>query len=307
MPENRVTISTYSSFYCIEDGRKHCIELLQTGKGDSAAILLSCRSEFAAKAVIEYARQGEFQTIKRYAYLSALSYIQSLMHTRSFSGSSSGAHLLYPLLSDNKAVLHWHSQFLFPTLLGSIRKPDVLNPHANEYHAAQLRLILAGEMALVHERSERFLQSPPSKKSEPLVIDYLFFRALAEGNIPAMEEQIGALLEPKMFRKRSSGLFWNLEPEAFSPWATIFGKLAFRMGYTLNIDHPKFPRRLMEVSEGEYEIPDEFFLRDYDIFTPFSPDQCRDLKGDASKLSPRRPGEPPLTFKEQCELMGIEL
>lgn len=303
-----VTLESFNSVL-IDDtpDRRSCLDHFRNGTGDHEAIFLFFETEFAVKALREFAWNGDAASAKRYAYLSALCGIRAPKLSHAFTKYAMGFRLLYPLLSGDKLVLHWHSQFQFPNLVGAPRHPYAMNPKHSEYHAVQIRLALARDWDTLVERSERFLQAPPKTRNS-YVPDHRFYLALADGNVPAMEAQIGELLAPKLARSRSSESGWIVEGEVFPPWAVLLGKLAFHLGFALNIDHPKFPLALMEENEGEYEIPEEFsFLRDFDIFTPFKPNQDTGFSKDLSKLSPRRPGEPPLTFKDQCELMGIKL
>jgi hypothetical protein len=91
-----------------------------------------------------------------------------------------------------------------------------------------------------------------------------------------------------------------LEERLINGWGVILAKLAYHLGYELNIDSPWIPHELLPVEPlAEYKLPYEF-LSDFDLFTPFQAKEglwC----GDIVQFHPDH------LLKNHCRLVILEI
>lgn len=256
---------------------------------------------YSAKCLMDLKKNENILNSKLNAYIAGFSR-RKVIGLKPFEQAySQGFDLLYPLISDNQELLHWHSQYQLSNFFFDRKAPRALNPEKYEYHSVQPRLALQKDWETLVERSEFILKNPP-KKNKYYLIDHQFYIALAKGDTVAMEQAIHELVSPKVARHRNNELQWGLEERLINGWGVILSKLAYHLGYELNIDSPWIPQEWLPVEPlAEYKLPYEF-LSDFDLFTPFQAKEglwC----GDVVRFSPRPPSEKPLSFSEIREVL----
>ncbi len=303
----------------IEDGLKHIVgretpESLEAAvlgfhtllKKDQEKIfgpLGRLRSFYQSKSLIAWYRDHNLYQCKEFAFL--VSMVRRMEHRYRPSAQTYGvaSDLLYPLLSDNEEIIHWHSQFMLPLLI-TLKNESTrcLDLAKHEYHGMQARQALQEEWDLLIRRCEERLRTAP-KKDKLHLIDYEFYLGLAEGNITAMEEALNKLLSPKVARHRNKEMQWGLEERLLSSWGFIYAKMAWRKGYKLEVDNPWIPQEWLPIKPLEsYPLPHDF-LESLDIFEQFT-DNEKSWCSRASLFSPRPPSEAMFKFPEAMELIG---
>jgi len=262
-------------------------------------VLSECFSALSLKSLI---KEKNVVEAKKYANMSSHT-MRLVVQLKPYEQAySQGFDLLYPLLSDNSDLIHWHSQYQLSNFILDRKSPRVLNPEKYEYHSAQPRIAMQKDWETLVERSEFILKNPP-KKNKYYIVDHQFYLALAKGDTVLMEQAIYELVSPKIARHRNKELQWGIERRLINGWGLILAKLAYHLGYELDIDSPWIPQEWLPVQPLEnYNLPYDF-LSDFDLFTPFEPKDgvwC----GDVARFSPRPLCQAPLSFNEIKEMLG---
>jgi hypothetical protein len=271
--------------------------LLQKEPSKVHGPLSNLHLEYKSRALLVWYRDKDLRQCKENAFVAAMVRRLIIQDKPAAEYNAQASGLLYPLLSDNEDMMHWHKQFMLPLFLTLPKKnPRGLDLDQYEYHDLQARLVLQGEWDLLIDRCEKRLATPP-KKNKLYLIDYEFYLALARGDTVSMEESLSKLLSPKVARHRNREMCWGLEERLLSAWGFIFAKIAWRVGYQVQVDSPWLPQECLPVEPlDEYPLPYDF-LKNFDLFKQFD-DNPKSWCKNASNFSPRCPGEPSLNYQE---------
>jgi hypothetical protein len=261
--------------------------------GPALRILSDCHSALCLKSLIV---DKNIMKSKWHAYVSAFCQRLVIQLKPYDQAYAQGFDLLYPLISDNKQLLDWHSQYELSNFFYDRKTPRAINTEKYEYHSVQPRLALQKNWALLVERSELVLANP-FKKNKFYIIDHQFYIALANGDTIAMEQAIHELISPKIARHRNKELQRGLERRLINGWGVILTKLAYYLGYELNVDSQWIPQEWLPVKPlDDYNLPYDF-LQKFELYTPFEAESglwC----GDVTRFSPRLDHDNALTFQE---------
>jgi hypothetical protein len=220
------------------------------------------------------------------------------IHTRptSTSGCSADAKaVLYALLVNDPALVHWHTQFTLPFLGGGVNERLYKKPYEYQHLLLQIRLALQMDLALLGERCEQALAVEP-KRNKTYRLDYQFFKGYALNDRGLMQTALDQLLQTKVLRHRHGD--WHRESYFFAGWAMLYFKIAQRAGFRLEVDHPWMPKEWLAPLHLD-KIPTSFdFIDEFDLFTPFFDNENSSWCKNASVLTPRKLGEPMLMFRE---------
>ncbi|MFT6904834.1 MAG: hypothetical protein ACJAS1_001488 [Oleiphilaceae bacterium] len=160
---------------------------------------------YSAKSLIELKLNGNILKSKHHAYVASYCKRKVINLKPYDQAYSQGFDLLYPLISDNQELLHWHSQYQLSNFFFDRKAPRALNAEKYEYHSVQTRLALQKDWETLVECSEFILKNLP-KKNKYYLIDHQFYIALAKGDAVAMEQAIHELVSPKIARHRNNEL-----------------------------------------------------------------------------------------------------
>ncbi|MFT5717875.1 MAG: hypothetical protein ACI9T7_002073 [Oleiphilaceae bacterium] len=217
--------------------------------------------------------------------------------------AANGQNLLYPLLSGDSELLHWHGQFQLANFVG---KASFNNIKKNEFQSVQLRLALNNEWELLVDRSKLFNNT--EKKTKKLYEHHnRFYIALADGNISKMEESIFEISSKKNNHKLNAD--FPIESRFISTWGVMLARLAFVKGYRLNVDSPWISSELVTSPIDNSYISNHKFLNSFDIFTALdeSDDEWANWCDNLARFSPKKIGVEPLTFKKIASHLGINI
>lgn len=271
--------------------------LVAEGFAATYGALSSLQREFQSLSFNKWFSSHDMQACLSNFYLVAKCNIMEI-HTRptSTSGcSADGRGLLYALLANDVELLHWHKQFTLPFLGGGINERLYKQPYEYQHLCLQMRLALQQDFELLGERSEQALSMEP-KKNKLYRADYEFFKGFALKDMQLMQSSLDELLSPKVLRHRHGD--WGREPYFFAAWAMIYYKLAQLTGITLESDSPWLPQEWLLPLHLE-KTPSSFdFIDSFNVFAPFLDNPESKWCKNASNFTPRRIGEPLLTFKE---------
>lgn len=289
---NKLEFYANSSEACLEDDTKSSFGLLSPL--GSVYKVFSLKSWFIhqdVKKVQDNAYQASI-VARRYVHLMPFA-----------TPAANGQNLLYPLLSGNRELLHWHGQFQLANFVG---KASCNNIKKNEFQSVQIRLALNNEWEILTDRSKLFINT--EKNTKKLYEHHnRFYIALAEGNVGQMEESISEIAS----RKNNHKLNFDspLESRLISVWGLMLARLAFVKGYKLFVDSAWVPSALVTSPVNNSFKSNHDFLETFDIFSPLNESSHEWAKpfGCLERFSPRRLGEDPLTFKQAASYLGITI
>lgn len=241
------------------------VELLATGEGSRSGCLLMLASNASAISVFDFFQSKSLQRAKQWAYVSARLKIM-LEHEK--PESLNLEDLFWALISDNQDVVGWWRQH---RLFGhDIKSPDALeNIKSDAFIRRQTLRALNGQWDELNLASEQALARPELfKRVRPRLIQFSFYRELAQGNVDGMREILLDMCSPNL-RSRSYQYESGLTNNFIVMLATLFAKLAWRHGYELDIDTPWIPKEWLPIRPNEkYEDPWPF-MQNFDIWQPF--------------------------------------
>lgn len=167
-----------------------------------------------------------------------------------------------PLLSDHQDLINWFAHHAAGHDPHYYQSPK----HFIDFHSYQVMLALRGEWELLVRRSEQALTETASRYKR-FLLDYHFYIALAQGDVPKMEELLGELTSPKVARVRNHEFEFGLTEHFISTYAVIFAKLAWRHGYKVQVESPYIPSEWLPVApldryEDIYPFMNEFQFTD---------------------------------------------
>jgi hypothetical protein len=257
---------------------------------DGPLWLLSC--EFTSQAMKSFYNDKSIDKCKTAAYNAAVADRMVLQEKPYPRGSAYPHRLLYPLLSDNKEIIHWYGQFFLPVLQFDFKKqPAFQVPCQAEHYTVQMGHAILGNWQQLADNCELALAESP-KKRKLFQIDYAFLYALAKGDVPAMEATLAELVAPKVRVNRQKELGFGLTEKLMYGWGVILAKLAWYHGYEVDVDSPWVPKELLPfkpLPDTEYRSGIDF-MDEFDIFTPFEDNLDKWCK-NASLFSPKPFGE----------------
>jgi len=231
------------------------LRFIDTKTGNPEGCVYSLNSHAEARCMSAWFGDRDLTKFKHWAYLAAKLYsIIKIMHGNaggSFSVPSST--LLYPLISDNEAILNSYVSYD-----AGYYANDIENTRTGTFHDYQAVLALRGEWKRLAERCERILADPPKRRNK-FIVDFHFYLALAQGNRVGMETALQELTSPKMARKRNHDGDMGYTEYFIGTDAVVFAKIAWRSGYELQIDTPFIPKEWLPVEPlTTYEDPYRF-------------------------------------------------
>jgi hypothetical protein len=262
-------------------------------KGRSISFSLGgYHSVFSARTLLSYFRDENILATKRNAYAAAKARRMELKYTLYHAGLAYPDQLLYPLLSDNKEMIHWYGQFFISALQGTFKRQLAYKlPCQVEHYTLQMSHAVLGNWDILARNCEAALQESP-KDRKSYQIDYAFLLGLARGSVSEMETALAQLFKGRVLRARCTELGFGSVQRLMFGWGFILYKLAWLHGYQLEINSPWIPKDLLAIeplADVEYKSGIEV-IDDYDLFTPFEDDPKRWCK-NASIFSPKPLGQ----------------
>lgn len=256
-----------------------------------------------ALALVSFFQDGNLEGLKSHAYKASF-LARRVIHFKPYKQAyAQGYDLLYPLLSESSKLIHWHSQYQLPNFMMDRKKIRCFDLEKYEYHSVQPRLALQKDWTTLVERSEKALATK-MKKNKLYEIDHRFYISLAKGDKCGMEDAIHVLTSPKVARHRNNELQWGIEQRLISGWGVILAKLAYWLGYELDIDSPWIPMEWLPISSPNHDEYPYDFLEGFDVFSSF--DEVSNGWCDGiSRFSPRdEQNDTPLSFDEISRMLG---
>ena len=234
-----------------------CLDHINNNTGDPRACIRGLSTHAYATALVTWFESHDLNGFKHWAYVSGkldcLARRREAAWLRDF-------HFLMPLLSDHPGLIHWfahHEDGHDPRLYD---KPSSFA----DFHSYQIMLALRGEWDRLVERSERGLAETPTRFKR-FLLDYRFYIALARGDVPAMELLLAELTSPKVARVRNHEFEFGLTEHFISTYGVIFAKLAWRLGFPVEVDTPYIPREWLAVSPFEVYEDIYPFMGEFDV------------------------------------------
>lgn len=264
----------------LNSSKKYEEKFLQTVKkneGNVEACMLQLSGLSLANSIVIWFCNHDLIEFKRWSYVSAK--IERIRQQASIWQivNSPLVHNLFSswswLASDYENLISWRTQFEpFMGWTGDQGRPKEISKDDYDLMFAgyQLTLALRKEWDRLGERSERWLANPPPKIKR-IAPDMQFFLALAKGDVPGMEAAMLELVTPKQ-RKWRDNWHSGLTHRLFSEEAVVYGKLAWRNGYQVQVESPYVPMEWLPVKQlPEYVDPPEYeFMHGFDIHQPLS-------------------------------------
>jgi hypothetical protein len=255
------------------------LSFLEKGSGSRDGCLRSICRRSESTAMVLFFRDCNLLGMKQWAYASAKSRIM-LAHLQPGQDYLT-EDLLWPLISDNEEVIDWYRQHrAVYDLDNATSGGDKNDPKNWMFYRYQSWLALNTRWNELGERCERILAMQDEiKKDRSYLIDQRFYLALARGDKEGMEKVLlekTAPIERKRRHEQESSLTHNF----IVSYATIFAKLAWRNGYSVEVDTPWIPKAWLPVIPlSEYNDPWPF-MKAFNIWQSF--------EGDRAPWSPKR-------------------
>lgn len=251
------------------------LEYVDKGLGDPEACKLQLENISKLESLVSWFNRNEISSCKQWAYV-AVKIDRIRRQKNRWWGVSSPICFgffdpLFLLLSDHEPLIAWHAQFeWYNGWNGEQERPQSIAPTVYEslYCGYQTTLALRGDWQRLGDRSERWLDAPPSRLKR-FVPDMQFFLCLAKGDVPGMEMALAEIVSPKQRHWREN---WHggYTRRLISEEAVVYAKLAWRHGYQVDVDTPYIPKEWLPVKPlDEYTDPYDF-MRDFDINQPLS-------------------------------------
>ena len=247
---------------------------------------------FGAKCMLDFFRDEDVLRAKESAYISAKAR-RMVQHYSWYKQSMAFPdELLFPLISDDEATIHWFGQFFISALQDRYkRQPAYEQPFQPAHFTLAMCYAILGSWDSLAQQVEPALTAEPTKLKH-YQYDYEFLYALASGNSNKMEDALNQLFSNRVMRYRRTELGFGLVSRLIYGWGFIHTKLAWLHGYPIDIDSPWLPKALLPVKplvdedyQSGIDVIDEF-----DLFTPFEDDPGKWCK-NASLFSPKPLGE----------------
>lgn len=259
---------------------------------------------YRRKALLAWFDHQDAHNVIKMAWLSMVAKRASVQVTGVAAGRFTNTGMLYCLLSNEKGLIHWMSQYLASDFFEAKKKDVACNdPSSSFFNWLQLKLAVQGDWQHLVARAHYFLNNMP-KKGVLARVDCKFYIALAQGDIGGMEEALAEMVSPKVHRIRGYETTLAYEQGIISTWGVMLSKVAWLHGYKVDISHPLIPSPWLPTTPLDaYDIElDEF--KEVNMFEPFAPKNTY-IISDLSQWSPRPLGEAPLSYAEACEISGV--
>lgn len=246
---------------------------IEAKTGDPYACMGGLERQAETATMVAWFRDGDLLACKQQAYTVAkIDRIRRQKNRWWGVGSPISFGFFDPaflLLSDHEPLIAWHADFeWYNGWNGEQERPKnfALTTYQDLYCGYQTTLALRGDWRRLGDRSERWLDAPPSRLKR-FVPDMQFFLCLAKGDVPGMEMALAEIVSPKQRHWRES---WHggYTRRLISEEAVVYAKLAWRHGYQVDVDTPYIPKEWLPVKPlDEYTDPYDF-MRDFDINRP---------------------------------------
>ncbi|GAA6134769.1 hypothetical protein NBRC116188_15580 [Oceaniserpentilla sp. 4NH20-0058] len=251
--------------------------------------------------LIDWHQNHKVESIKELAFISAKFQRMYYLCRPDASLAYGTFRAFTALLSDNPEIIHWFAWHVIPCLTGPKgRPPHYLQPNKLQFHTFNCHLAMMKELDWLGERSEQALAGNVKYKAgKSYLHDFLFFKALAEGNKQLMEDNIHALLKGRVAYTRNNENGMTAQSKVISTWGFMLAKMAYLNGYELDIDSPWVPQEWLPVKPLESYPVDIDFVSDFDLFTPFKGESA--YFKNAQDFSPIHPLKPQPNIREWVE------
>lgn len=221
------------------DVTAECLNFIRTNTGDPRACIAGLSGHAYSAALLAWFESHDLAGFKQWAYVSGkldcLARRREAAWLRDF-------HLLMPLLSDHSGLINWFAHHEAGHDPHYYEKPR----HFADFHSYQIMLALRGEWEPLVRRSEEGLAGTATRYKR-FLLDYHFYIALAQGDVPAMESCLAELTSPKVARTRNHEFEFGLTEHFISTYGVIFAKLAWRHGFRVQVDSPYIPAAWLPV------------------------------------------------------------
>ncbi|MBR8342756.1 Imm49 family immunity protein [Burkholderia ambifaria] len=243
----------------------NCIANIEGELGDPSGCLRTLMSYAEASAISVWYETGDVAAFKQWFYVRAkLEYILSQPKYNEPIGALAyerrAINGIYYLVSGHQGLIDWYGG-----IDSAFDRKRINNSNLFDFWTEQFFIALRGEWDALRERCKRVISNPPKGSRErKFLIDHKFYLALAEGDVNGMEVAIDELVSPKSVCKRAAldgGFFADLICSS----AVIYGSLAWRHGYEVNIDSPYVPRGWISGGEPESYFDEFEFMSKYVI------------------------------------------
>ena len=277
--------------------------LRSEGAGKESGPLLILISTFKARALFAWFHDHNLTAAKSNAYIAARLRVLYAQTFPSRVGGATSSYLFYPLLSDCNDLIHWEKQYFVPLFNSDDGHYMFLDPKTFDFQSLQFRLAMAGEWDILGERAEIFLSQDVEDQSK-FNADNQLYLALAKNDSETVSSAMQLLLSPRLMKARNNEQQWGQEARLVSAWSFMLAKLArlHGFGFEVNKDFvpPEWiPESPLAVYDDELEL-----LRESQIYDAFRVNSSLCVN-NAALLSPRPPGEHPLTIRDAIEIVNI--
>ncbi|MBJ7553947.1 Imm49 family immunity protein [Marinomonas spartinae] len=245
-----------SDFNSPEELAEMCKKIESQADPEHSVTLISLLSSYLeAKAMSHWFHGGDLATFKNLCYnILKLKYISGQPPCNNPRAHSVIGDRLFYLLSDHEPLISWFSQLMYDY---KVNHSDSSLANSSSNFSLQLALALQGDIDLLGERAEYFVENPPKNWTKRFLVDNQFYLALAKGDEQGMEAAIKELVTPRRLNYRKDWDEGAFTQGLIGTSAIIYSKLAWRYGYEIIVDSPYLPKEWIPVKPLEnYE--DEF-------------------------------------------------
>ena len=242
-----------------------CINHIEKNTGSPTGCLRTLESYAEASGMAAWYKDKDLISLKNWFYVRAkLEYILIGPPYNEIGGElgyeNRALHGLFCLISDCDDLIKWYSDI---DRIFNSRRID--NVKMFDFWTKQFFIALRGEWDILIERSERIAANPPTTSREKkFLIDHQFYLALAKGDVNGMESIIKELVSPKLISNRI-GIEGGFSKGLICTPAILYGKLAWRNGYQIEIDGPYVPVEWLPIEPLD-EYNDSFnFMQEHKI------------------------------------------
>ncbi|MBJ7553946.1 Imm49 family immunity protein [Marinomonas spartinae] len=254
-----------SDFNTPEELADMCEKIESQADPEHSVTLISLLSSYLrAKAMSHWFHGGDLATFKNLCYnLLKLKYISGQPPCNNARPRTATEDSIFYLLSDHEPLISWFSQLMYDYEV-EVNHKESSKVNGGAYYSLQLALALRGDLDLLGERAEYFVENPPKNWAKRFLLDNQFYVALAKGDKQGMEAVIRELVTPRKIYQRQSAEGAYTE-NLISSLGLRYSKLAWRYGYEIIVDSPYLPKEWIPVQPLEnYE--DEFdFMKAFPI------------------------------------------
>ena len=210
---------------------------VQQGMGSPINCVGLLSSHAFANGMHSWFAINDLQAIKNWFYVAACldrKYYQ--MEVNTHSPGPNTYQLLKPLISGNQLIIDW---FLNYDLCYDSKRIE--NCKTGDFWAYQAIVALRGDWKRLKDRCDHVIANPPGASSQKkYLIDHQFYLALANHDVPAMENVLRFLVTPKALKSRRNDEGGYTEDLISTP-AVIYAKIAWLHGFEVVVNSPFIP------------------------------------------------------------------